>query len=531
VPHGTRNPIGWGFVEEAATDKERRRLARALQAFLGIELSDERRPPPPEAVALPAPRIAAPPHLSGLVHAGHTDRLLRATGRSYANLAHIRSGRLEHAPDLVATPTSEDELERVLEWAHKSGVAAIPFGGGSSVVGGVDPLVPDGFAGVMTLDLQGICEVHEVSTVDRTVTAGAGILGPDLDRALAPHGLTMRHYPQSYLHSTLGGWVATRSAGHYATHLVKIEDRVEAMRVLLPDGRRIDTLRVPASSVGPDPNRLWAGSEGALGIITQVTARAVPTPKHRQVSSVHFARFDRGLEAMRDIVQAGLQPSHLRLLDPYEQAVSAAMSGGRVHAGSTLILGFEAAELDVAPAMAAALRIASAHGGSTEAAAPESSAASWRSTFFRTPYLRDAMLDWAVVAETFETAVPWSRAAGAYASIRDATLEAVLAVCGTGGVLARTTHAYPDGISLYFTYYGRGRHGALAEQAGEIKAAASAAVVAAGGTISHHHAMGRDHKRWAAKDVPAPYQEAIRAAKRSLDPSGILNPGLWWCPG
>jgi alkyldihydroxyacetonephosphate synthase len=524
---GTRNPVGWGYVEQALTEKERKRLMGTIGSVFSSQRLEEKPAPLVGAIELPACRLDIPARFSGCISTEPQTRVLHALGRSFRDLAQLRTGKLPVAPDAVATPSNQEELERILEWANVEAYAVIPFGGGSSVVGGVTPEGTEAYPACLALNLQGLNRVLEVNTRDRVVHAEAGILGPDLDEALRPQGLTVRHYPQSYYHSTLGGWVATRGAGHFSTLHAKIEDRVQALSVLLPDGRRAQTRALPASSIGPDPNRLWCGSEGALGIITDVRLRVLPVPQHTATAGVIFKTFEQALETAREIVQSGLWPAQLRLLDPFEHMMSSLLAG-RAASGALMILGFESAAREVDAPLQAAIAIAQSHGGQPRESGKEGATQAWREAFFRQPYIRDTLLDYGIIGETFETAVPWSRLPDFYRNVRQVTLDAVMKTCGAGGVNCRTTHAYPDGISLYFSFFAHGRHGALVEQWAEIKAAATEAVMANGGTASHHHAMGRDHKRWAKQEIPAEFRAAIRGAKRELDPKGILNPGLWF---
>jgi alkyldihydroxyacetonephosphate synthase len=527
VPAKTLNPVGWGYVEDALTDAERASMLKVAGTWFGGKALERRAPARAEAVALPASRITVPPALAPFVSTTGGVRLLHARGRSYCDLVALHGGRIEHAPDAVATPRSVGELNRVLEWARSLRYALIPFGGGSSVVGGVNAEGMDGYPGVVTLSLRGMNKVLDVDVRSRTVHAEAGILGPELEDALKPHGLAVRHFPQSYFHSTLGGWVATRGAGHFSTGLAKIEDRVQALGVTLPDGRRAETRRLPASSIGPDPNRLWCGSEGALGIITDVHLRCVALPTERASSGVRFKTFEQALEAARTLLQSGIYPTQMRILDPFEHMLSSARSG-KAASGALMALAFESSAAPLKEVFAAALDICRQHGGDVQSKEGEEGVGDWRNFFFRQPYLQNALIDYAVLGDTFETAVPWSAAPKFYHVVREATLKALQKVCGFGAVTCRSTHSYVDGLCLYFGLYGPGRHGALADQWWEIKAAAAEAIVANGGTLSHHHAMGRTHRRWAEAEIPERFRAAIRAAKRELDPEGLLNPGLWF---
>jgi len=523
----TANPVGWGYVEDALTERERQSVLGLAATWFGSKALERRPAPAPERVGLPDSRIRVPQALADVVSTMHAERLLHARGRSFRDLASLRGERLADVPDAVARPRDIAELNGVLEWAQANRYALIPYGAGSSVVGGINAEGMGAFPGAVTLSLRGLNRVLDVDVRSRTVHAQAGILGPDLEEALRPHGLAVRHFPQSYFHSTLGGWVATRGAGHFSTGLAKIEDRVQALGVTLPDGRRAETRRLPASSIGPDPNRLWCGSEGALGVITDVHLRCVALPTQRVSAGVRFKTFEQALEAARALLHAGIQPTQLRILDPYEHLLSRAFSG-KAATGALMVLAFESSGAPLNEVFAAAQETCRQQGGEVQQKDAEEAVGDWRNTFFRQPYIRDALMDYAVLSDTFETAVPWSAVPGFYHAVREATLKAVTKVCGSGAVSTRSTHSYTDGLCLYFAFFGPGKHDSLVDQWWEIKAAASEAVIANGGTMSHHHAMGRDHKRWARAEIPGPFRAAIRAAKRELDPQGLLNPGLWF---
>lgn len=528
----SRNPLGWGFVESALGEPEVARLQKTFGGFFDLGKSERRRPPHLEQVALAKPRVAIAPGCAEFASATLADRVLHAAGRSYRDLVALRTNALTAAPDWVAYPRDQNELVMLLEAADRANLAVIPFGGGTSVVGGVNPEVPSGFAGVVSLDLSRLNRILAIDVRDRVVHAEAGILGPALDEALRPHGLATRHYPQSYYHASLGGWIAARGAGHFSTLHAKIEDRVQALKFISPSGLPFETRPLPASSVFLDPNRLAAGSEGALGVISEVRLRVVEVPKFKADASIEFTSFELALEVGRAIVQAGLWPTQLRILDPFERLVSALTAGQPPKMQALMLLSFESAHGAMDGRLDDALKICRAHGGQVVApiakASPEASAEAWKNSFFRQPYMRDALIDFGVIVDTFETAVPWSRIPDFYRQVREATLQALRQVCGGGGVLCRVTHAYLDGVALYFSLYGLGQHGRLIEQWWEIKKAAAEAVLQQGGTASHHHAMGRDHRPWAQRELPAGAQAAMRAVKQILDPRGIMNPGL--CP-
>jgi alkyldihydroxyacetonephosphate synthase len=401
-------------------------------------------------------------------------------------------------------------------------------------VGGVEPDVGDAYAGTVSVDLGHLDRVLEIDRTSRAARIQAGVLGPALEAQLRPHGLTLRHYPQSFEFSTLGGWIATRSGGHYATTYTHIEDFVESLRAVTPRGV-IETRRLPGSGAGPSPDRMLAGSEGILGVITEAWMRLQDRPTFRAQASVRFPGEDgflAGARVVRAISQAGLHPANCRLLDAREAETSGAAAGD----ASVLILGFESADHGLDPWMDRALEIARDGGGEVpegagrtregSGAPREGAAGAWRNAFLNAPYLRDVLVGMGVVSETFETAITWDRFEAFHAEVMHATGEAVRQVCGGGQVACRFTHVYPDGPAPYYSVIAPGRPGHLLEMWADVKAAASEALIAAGGTITHHHAVGRDHRPWYDEQRPTLFADALRAAKRDLDPASILNPGV-----
>jgi alkyldihydroxyacetonephosphate synthase len=358
--------------------------------------------------------------------------------------------------------------------------------------------------------------VLEVDPVSRAARIQAGASGPELEEQLKAHGLTLRHYPQSFEFSTLGGWVATRAGGHFATLHTRIDDFVESVRAITPSGAW-ESRRLPGSGAGPSPDRLLIGSEGILGVITEAWVRVQEPPAFKESAAVLFDRFDSGAEAVRALAQSRLFPSNCRLLDPGEAGLTGAAPEGK----AMLVLGFEGPH-DVSGAMVEAIELCRDHGGEPRERRGESEGA-WRQAFLRAPYLRDTLVAAGILAETFETAVTWDRLPAFVADVREST-EAALGA--DGRVTCRLTHAYPDGAAPYFTVLAPARRGSELEQWDEVKAAASETIAAAGGTITHHHAVGRDHRPWYDRQRPDPFAEALRAAKAAVDPAGILNPGV-----
>ncbi len=432
-------------------------------------------------------------------------------------------GQFDHVPDLVARPRGEAELERLLEWAITAGAAVIPYGGGTSVVGGVEPVGLDRYEGVVTIDMGAMNRLLEVDPVSRAALIGAGALGPELEARLGEHGLTLRHYPQSFQFSTLGGWIATRAGGHFSTLATHIDDLVESVRAITPAGVW-ESRRLPGSGAGPSPDRMLIGSEGTLGLITEAWVRVRPRPSERSSASVRFPDFATGADGVRAIAQSGLYPAACRLIDPEEARTTGAGDGSH----ALLVLGFESAGPPTDGSLRAALELCRAHGGEGEPSADAHGGASgeWRSAFLRAPYLRDTFVAMGIFSETFETAITWDRLPEFHRAVTERTTAAVHEVCGAGTVTCRFTHVYPDGAAPYFTVLAPARRGEELDQWAQIKAAASEAVLAAGGSITHHHAIGRDHRPWYDRQRPDPFAVALRAAKAALDPTGALNPGV-----
>jgi alkyldihydroxyacetonephosphate synthase len=518
----TRSWWGWGWADEALDEDACRKLAeRALRPWMPV---DGHVSPVPADPVLPSPRLVPPSTLDKVFVGDSLTRAAHSYGKAYRDVVRALAGRLDHPPDLVAYPRNRADVVAVLDWAEASGAVVVPFGGGTSVVGGVECRTD---RPVVTLDLTRLDRVVEVDEVSLAARVQAGVFGPALEEQLKPHGLTLRHYPQSFEFSTVGGWLATRSGGHYATGYTHVDDFVEALRVVTPVGM-VETLRVPASGAGPSPDRLFLGSEGILGVIFEAWLRLTRRPEHRASTAVSFDAYPDAVAATREIAQSGLRPSNCRLLDPLE----AVLHAGATKVGSRLLLGFESADHDVAAQLARTVEICRAHRGVAEASdSPADSPAgefdaigTWRDSFLRAPYLRDALVRLGLVVETFETACTWSR----FEALHAAVLAAVIAAApgGVAVVTCRFTHVYPDGPAPYFTVITPGRRGSELTIWEEIKAAASEAILAEGGTITHHHAVGRDHRPWYDRQRPEPFALALKAAKAVLDPKGMLNPGV-----
>jgi alkyldihydroxyacetonephosphate synthase len=524
---GRRKFWGWGLEEQQPPHEDVGRTVAALREHLGFAPAEAERPVELADVALPPPRVEPPDSLAGICETGVYERASHSYGRSYRDVVRAFRGRFDHPTDVVARPRDEEDLRRVLEWCADAGAAAIPFGGGTSVVGGVEPALPDGYAGAVTIDLSGLDRVLEVDEVSLAARIQAGASGPVLEEQLRERGLTLRHFPQSFEFSTLGGWIATRAGGHFATLYTHIDDLVESVRAITPRGEW-ESRRLPGSGAGPSPDRMLIGSEGILGVITEAWVRVRPRPRFRASAGVPFESFERGAAAVRELAQSGLYPVNCRLLDAGEAALTGAAQGSR----ALLVLGFESPDHPLEAWMDRALEICGDHGGRPteppkvgEGGGRDGRGAgegAWRDAFLRAPYLRDTLVAGGVLSETFETAITWDRFEQFVAEVRESTEWAL----GEGRVTCRLTHVYPDGAAPYFTVLAPARRGSELEQWQEVKEAASEAVISAGGTITHHHAVGRDHRPWYDLQRPEPFAEALRAAKRALDPAGMLNPGV-----
>jgi len=520
-----RKHWGWGYEDQQPSHEEVRNAGAGIRAQLGFEPLDAEQPVPLSEVELPAARLEPPPALGELCSVDPHDRASHAYGRSYRDIVRAFRGRFDHPPDVVAYPREEDDVRRLLEWCDQARAAAIPYGGGTSVVGGVEAAVGDGYAGAVSIDLSRLDRVLDIDEVSRAARIQAGASGPVLEDQLRERGLTLRHYPQSFEFSTLGGWIATRAGGHFATLYTHIDDLVESVRALTPSRGVWESRRLPGSGAGVSPDRLLIGSEGILGVITEAWVRVQARPTFKASAPVHFESFAKGAEAVRAISQAGLYPSNCRLLDPTEAAITGSASGGK----ALLVLGFESADHPVDAWMERALECCRDHSGEGSADGGRRTAdgvSTWRQAFLQAPYLRDTMIAAGVLSETFETAMTWDRMDAFVSGVLERATTALRETYGAGSLSVRFTHVYPDGAAPYFTLLAPAKRGSELEQWDEVKAAASEAVIAAGGTITHHHAIGRDHRPWYDQQRPEPFAEAIRAAKKALDPHGILNPGV-----
>jgi alkyldihydroxyacetonephosphate synthase len=526
---------GWGdpAVEPSLDDEARGVLRERIgepEAWpLARELGEFALPQPERL-----PRALSDAAGEGNVFATDEDRLRHATGRGYADLARLRSGALEAAPDAVVVPPDADALRRVIDVCAAEGIAIVPFGGGTSVVGGVEP-VRGNHGRLVSLDLGALRDV-EVDERSLTARLGAGLRGPEAEAALARSGLTLGHFPQSFEYATIGGFAATRSAGQASSGYGRFDALVSSVRLLAPAGE-LGTLETPHTAAGPTLRELVIGSEGVLGVIPDVTVRVRRAPRQRRYEAWMAESFEAGAEIVRFLAQGPGLPEILRVSDEEETEGTLALSGprglgGRIfdrylglrgrRGGALMIVGFEGDEESVARRRALTVR---ALRGGDAAYLGQAAGRAWEHGRYRGPYLRDELMEKGAMVETLETSHTWSRFGELHQAVV-AAIRGVLAEQGTPGlVFCHLSHAYADGASLYFTFIARARRGAELEQWAAVKRAASEAIVAHGGTITHHHAVGRDHAPYMEAEVGRTGIDILRAVKEQLDPAGIMNPG------
>jgi alkyldihydroxyacetonephosphate synthase len=487
---------------------------------------------PIDQVRLPESRL--PDALRPHARVDREERVLHAAGKNYPDLVRLRSGDASNASDGVLYPASHDEVARLLALCAEERVAVVPFGGGTSVVGGVEPLRGQ-FESVVSLDLARIDHL----TTDRTSllgTFGAGLRGPRAEARLAGRGLTLGHFPQSFEFATIGGYAATRSAGQASTGYGRFDKLVLGLRMASPAG---DVLvkPFPATAAGPSLRELIVGSEGTLGVITEATLALRPLPGARRYEGWSFRSFEEGAEAFRQLAQAHAAPDVARLSDEEETRLAMELSSSgsltdrlgkgylraRGHAGGCIVIaGYEGEPGDVARRAREGARRLRAAGGLPLGRRPGEA---WLRSRYHGPYLRDALLGRGVMVETLETATTWTRLHELHAAVAGA-LHTAMEARGTPALVGcHVSHLYPAGASLYFTWMGRAERGAELDQWRASKEAAMDAIVAHGGTVTHHHAVGRDHVPWMAAEVGELGVEALRAVKQRLDPAGIMNPG------
>jgi alkyldihydroxyacetonephosphate synthase len=541
---------GWGDPAHPPT------LDDAALAFLRehVGVLDAPRPPVAldavglEPAALPEAALAALREVLGEqgVRVDHRERVLHAAGKSYPDLVKLRAGMPDGAPDAVLHPSARPQLRALLEVCARHSLAVVPFGGGTSVVGGVAPLRSERQHAAVALDLGQLSGVIALDRESLTVSVRAGMRAVALERELARQGLTLGHFPQSFEYVSLGGCAATRSAGQASTGYGRFEELVQGLVLLAPVGD-IELAAIPATAAGPELRRVVVGSEGTLGVIAELSLRVRPAPARRLYEGVFFRDFAAGAQALRALAQEHCAPAVSRLSDEAETSMSLALAGsgprsgagsasgsvkrrlGRIYLGARgyaegclAILGFEGTEEEVAHRRKRALRVVRSYDGLPVGRSPGEA---WLRQRFAAPYLRDELLTHGVMVETLETATQWSNLERLHRQLGEAIAQSLRAQGTPGLVMCHVSHLYDTGASLYFTFLARQRDGQEIAQWQAVKQAACAAIVDGGGTITHHHAIGRDHASWLEREIGHTGLAALRGLKAQLDPEGIMNPG------
>ena len=525
----TRKFWGWGYEDELLTDEEENNIDRRIASTFNLDSVNRIKVPTLEGINLPEPRIKTLKSLESLFSDDKLERLNHSYGKSFPDSARSILGIFTSPPDLVAFPNAEEDISSILDWASSNDVAVIPYGGGSSVCGGVETAISEDYKGVISLDMKNLNSIVEIDKESRSALIQGGIFGPDLESQLKEHDLTMRHYPQSFEFSTLGGWIATRSGGHYATLYTHIDDFVESLKMITPSGS-YETRRLPGSGAGPSPDRFAIGSEGIMGIITEASMRLQDRPIYRSSCTVEFEGYKNALNALRQISQAALFPSNCRLLDSNEALFNGAGDGSK----HLLILAFESADHDKTHSLNRALEICRENKGIFEVSKESSdshrsgSSGNWRNSFIKAPYLRESFTRRGIIQDTFETAITWDRSFNFINDIKEQTANAILKITGKPSlVTCRITHSYPDGLAPYFTFGAFATPETMLEVWKEIKLATNEICISNQGTVTHHHAVGRDHRpKGYDSQRPDLFHNVLVAAKASLDPKGIMNPGV-----
>jgi alkyldihydroxyacetonephosphate synthase len=466
--------------------------------------------------------------LAAIVGPGHCrvddqHRLLRAGGKSTLDLLRRKDSGLQDAPDAVLLPGTDDEVAAILRYCSQHGIAVVPFGGGTSVVGGVDPIRGD-FASVVSLDLRRFDQLLAFDDVSGEAEFGAGVTGPQAEKLLGEHGFSLGHLPQSFEFASLGGYAATRSSGQNSAGYGRFSDMIRGLRLITPAGV-LDLGRAPQSAAGPDLRQLVIGSEGVFGVITRVRVQVHPAPQATSYEAWSFPDFATGTAALRAVTQAATGPTVIRLSDEAETGVNLATTESigdtQITGGCLAITVFEGTEAHAESRHSETGALMAAHGGTSLGDAP---ARAWEHGRFGAPYLRDALLANGALCETLETATDWSNLPRLKTAVTDA-LTGALAESGTPAlVLCHISHVYATGASLYFTVVA-GQRGNRIEQWRAAKTAACDAIVSTGSTITHHHAVGADHRPWMRDEVGDLGVQVLRTVKATLDPAGILNPG------
>ena len=540
---------GWGDARKSYDLTHRPDFWPHLRSLLNIPDQPISLPPSMEEIDLPASRLSQTlleqlkSHLPTLkIDLSKETRLIHTYGKSYHDLIRIRRKLFPLVPDAVFFPENEKEIEEIILWAANNRIALVPWGGGTSVVGGVEATASKDQNGLVALDLERMNRIVKIDRESMLADCEAGIRGPELEAELQKNGLTLSHYPESFEYSSLGGWVATRSAGQQSTKYGKIEQMVESIRLVSPIGT-IETPHFPAAANGPDLDQIIVGSEGILGVISRVRVRLKPIPEQKFYTALLFRSFRDAASAVQKILQSGILPATIRISDAEEtdfifsliEEKSNQLANGFQKIGikylekrgflpqkrSFMILGLEGSAASVKAEWQQIRKIAHAYRPFNLG---KNTARQWYDHRFENPYLRDILMNYDILVDTLETATEWENFWNLYEAGRKAILGAFEKLKIRGVVTVHLSHVYPAGTSLYFIILASPHVGDELSEWWEIKRAASDAIVKNGGTISHHHGIGLDHKQWLLPEIGASGVAIIRNLKNVLDPKGIMNP-------
>jgi len=444
---------GWGVADYQLHPKVLENSLNMIQMGLGMKIEDPIQPVPVEELSIPTPRFSVPENLQSICYADNYHRATHTYGKAFRDVWRAIRGQFDHAPDYVAYPKTEEEIISIMNFCNANQIALIPYGGGSSVVGGIEPRFSKSYQGCISLDMKHFDKVLEVDAKSRCARIQAGVYGPALEAQLKPHGFTLRHFPQSFEFSTLGGWIATHAGGHFATLYTHIDDFVQSIKMVTPNGT-METRRLPGSGAGPREDHVIMGSEGIFGIITEAWMRLQDIPKFKKAMTIGFPNWEQAVEACRQLSQSGLYPTNARLVSAHEAMFN------NLGDGKDTILGFESHQHEVENKMNKALSICEKLGGtwkpkSSESATTKRDAAAdnWKKSFLQAPYMRDELVCYGVIIETFETATTWDNFATFHKAIEDAANVAIKEFCGQGFITCRFTHLYPDGPAPYYTIF------------------------------------------------------------------------------
>lgn len=520
---------GWGHADEIVSADEAHAVTNRIGSLFGGVPDNAIAAPTEEEISVPRSRINVKPSLSEICSDGKYDRLVHTYGQSIFDLTRSFERDFQNIPDVVARPRNRTDVVEILEWASSNNLAVIPYGGGTTVAGGTEAQFCEDYDGVISLNTQALAGVFEIDSVARVARIGSGTFGPAIEDGLKAQGLTLRHFPQSFAYSTLGGWIACRAAGHFATLYTHADDLVESLQLVTPEGT-VETRRLPSTGNGPNEERFFSGTEGILGVFTEAWMKLRPLPRYRAAAAVSFDDFLVGAKAVKAIVQAGLNPANCRLISAKE--IAAFSPGGSP--GHKLMLGFENGDVPVDALMSIALDLARGAGGKLDGNDAGDSngnrqgvAGSYRDGFMRMPYWRETMTAHGFVFDTIATSITWERFDNFYAELNSVIENAILRVTGQQGlVTTRFSHVYPDGPAPYFTYFAKGKQGSLSRQSSEIRTAALDAIHRLGGPVTHHQAVGRQHRPWYDKQRSHLFAKGLMAMKKEFDPKGIMNPGV-----